>query len=70
MKSFGSRKVGPSFVNSELFLFSTANASSTIDFSKAAIDEGIVDNFLSKEIRRTPLCFSLLSKELKKGWKL
>jgi hypothetical protein len=55
-ESFGSGKAGPSFVNNKgFFMFSTADASSTIDFSKAAIDEGAVDCLPSKEIWQTPL---------------
>ena len=41
MESFGSGKVGPSFGNSEgFFMFLVADASSTIDLSRAANDEG------------------------------
>jgi hypothetical protein len=56
-KSFGSRKARPSFINSKGFLmFLTGNASSTIDFSRVVIDEGLVDSLSIKEIGRSSLC--------------
>jgi hypothetical protein len=55
-ESFGSGKVGPSFANSKgFFIFSTKNASSNIDFSRALIDEEVVESPPSKEIGQTPL---------------
>jgi hypothetical protein len=51
VESYGSRKVGPSFANSKgFFMFSTVNTSSIVDFSRATIDEGIIDNPPNKEI--------------------
>jgi hypothetical protein len=50
-ESFGSRKAGPSFVNSkEFYMFSAAYASSIIDSSSATINEGVVDSPSNKEI--------------------
>jgi hypothetical protein len=70
-ESFGSRKAGPSFVNSKsFFMFLVTNAFSIIEFSRAIIDEGIVDSPPNKEIWRTTLCFRLPFEELKEGWKL
>lgn len=45
---------------------SAVNAFPTIDFSKIVIDEGVVDNFPSKEIEQTPMCSSSPLKSLKK----
>jgi hypothetical protein len=60
-ESYGSRKVGPSF-----FMFSIADAYSTIDFLRAAIYEGVVDSPPSKEIGQTPLCSSSSLKSSRK----
>jgi hypothetical protein len=44
-ESFGSVKPGPSFVNNNgFFIFLAEDASSTIDFSKAPIHNGVVDS--------------------------
>lgn len=44
-ESFGSVEGGPSLVNSTgFFIFSAEDAFSTIDFSKAPIDDGVVDS--------------------------
>jgi hypothetical protein len=57
-ESFGSVKPGLSFVNSNgFFIFSAEDASSTIDFSKAPIDEGIVDSPPSNDNKETVVCF-------------
>jgi hypothetical protein len=57
MESFGSRKPGPSFGNSKgFFMFSATDASSTIDFSRAPIDEGIVESPPSKNVGQTNVC--------------
>jgi hypothetical protein len=56
-ESFGSGKAGPSFGNSEgFFMFSAADASSSIDFSGAAIEEGVVESPPSKDIGQTLVC--------------
>jgi hypothetical protein len=56
-ESFGSGKGGPSFGNSKgFFMFSTADASSTIDFSRAPIDEGVVESPLSNDVGQTIVC--------------
>ena len=56
-ESFGLGKPRPSFGNSKgFFMFSTANASSTIDFSKAAIDEGVVESPPSNDVGQTIVC--------------
>jgi hypothetical protein len=53
-ESFGSVKSGPSLVNSTgFFIFSTEDAFSTIDFSKAPIDDGVVDSPLCKDNEET-----------------
>ena len=45
MESFGSVKAGLSLMNSNgFFIFSTEDVFSIIDFSKAPIDDGVVDN--------------------------
>jgi hypothetical protein len=55
--SYESGKVGPSFVNcKEFFMFSVVDASSTIDFSRATIGEGVVDSPPSKDIGQTRAC--------------
>jgi hypothetical protein len=57
MESFGLGKLGPSFGNSKgFFMFSAADASSTIDFSRAAIDEGVVESPPSKDAGQTIVC--------------
>jgi hypothetical protein len=57
IESFGSRKPGPSLGNSKrFFMFSVADALSTIDFSKAPLQEGVVDSPLSKDIVCTTVC--------------
>jgi hypothetical protein len=44
-ESFGSMTAGPSLMNSSgFFIFSAEDAFSTIDFSKAPIDDGVVDS--------------------------
>jgi hypothetical protein len=51
MELFGSGKPGPSLGNSKgFFVFSAADASSTIDFSKAPLQEGVVDSPPNKDI--------------------
>jgi hypothetical protein len=56
-ESFGSGKPGPSFGNSKgFFMFSTADTLSTIDFSKAPLQEGVVDSPPSKDIVCTIVC--------------
>jgi hypothetical protein len=53
-ESFGSGKPGPSFGNSKgFFIFSAVDASSTIDFSRAPIDEGEVESPPSNDVRQT-----------------
>jgi hypothetical protein len=53
-KSFGSVKAGPSLVNSNgFFIFSAEDAFSTIDFSKAPIDDGVVDSPLCNDNKQT-----------------
>jgi hypothetical protein len=49
-ESFGSVKAGPSPVNNNgFFIFSAEDAFSTIDFSKAPIDDGVVDSPLCND---------------------
>jgi hypothetical protein len=56
-KSYGSKKARPSSANSkDIFMFSTTDASSIIDFSRATIYKGIVDSPPSIENGRIPLC--------------
>jgi hypothetical protein len=56
-ESFGSGKRGPSFANSKgFFMFSAADASSTIDFSRAPIDDGVVESPPSKDVGQTIVC--------------
>jgi hypothetical protein len=45
---------------------SAVNASPTIDFSRVVIDDGVVDNFPSKEIGQTLMCSPSPLKSLKK----
>jgi hypothetical protein len=53
-ESFGLGKQGPSFGNSKgFFMFSAADASSTIDFSRAPIDDGVVETPPSKDVGQT-----------------
>ena len=53
-ESFGSVKGGPSLVNStRFFIFSIEDAFSTIDFSKAPIDDGIVDSPIWNDKKQT-----------------
>jgi len=53
-ESFGSVKAGPSLVNSTgFFIFSAEDACSTIDFSKAPIDDGVVDSPLCQDNEET-----------------
>lgn len=53
-ESFGSVTPGPSLVNSTgFFIFSAEDAFSTIDFSKAPIDDGVVDSPLCKDNEET-----------------
>jgi hypothetical protein len=53
-ESFRSVKAGPSLVNSNgFFIFSAEDAFSTIDFSKAPIDDGIVDSPLCRVVTAT-----------------
>jgi hypothetical protein len=50
-------KVGPSVVNSKgFFIFLAVDASSTTDFSRAAIDEGVVDSLPREDIGQTLVC--------------
>jgi hypothetical protein len=52
-ESFGSMRAGPSFVNSNgFFIFSAEDAFSTIDFSKAPIDDGVVDSPLCNDNKK------------------
>jgi hypothetical protein len=52
--SYESRKVGPFCVNSKgFFMFSIADVSTTIDFLRVAIDEGVIHSLLSMDIRQT-----------------
>jgi hypothetical protein len=56
-ESFESGKQGPSFGNSKgFFMFSAANAFSTVDFSRAPIDDGIVESPPSKDVGQTIVC--------------
>jgi hypothetical protein len=56
-ESFGSGKPGPSFGNSKgFFMFSAADASSTLDFSRAPINEGVVESPPSNDVRQTIVC--------------
>ena len=56
-ESFGLMKPRPSFGNNKgFFKFLVANASSTIDFLKAPIDEGIVDSPPSKDSGQIVVC--------------
>jgi hypothetical protein len=56
-ESFGSGKRGPSSGNSKgFFMFSAADASSTIDFSRAPIDEGVVESPPSSDVGQTIVC--------------
>jgi hypothetical protein len=56
-ESFGSGKPGPSFGNSKgFFLFSATEASSTIDFSRAPVDEGVVESPPSNDVGQTIVC--------------
>jgi hypothetical protein len=65
-ESFGSVKPGPSYVNSNgFFIFSAEDASSTIDFSKAPIDEGVVDSPPSNDNKENVVCFTSLLKNSK-----
>jgi hypothetical protein len=65
-ESFGSMKPGPSFMNSNgFFIFSTEDASSTIDFSKARIDEGVVDSLPSNDNKQIVVCFPSPLKSLR-----
>src|SRR5665811_1472715 len=49
-ESFGSVKAGPSLVNTNgFFIFSAEDAFSTIDFSKAPIEDGVVDSPLCND---------------------
>ena len=53
-ESFGSVKAGQSLVNSNgFFTFSAEDAFSTIDFSKAPIDDGVVDSPLCNNNKET-----------------
>jgi hypothetical protein len=53
-ESFGSVKAGLSLVNSNgFFIFSAEDAFSTIDFSKAPIDDGVVDSSLYNDNKQT-----------------
>jgi hypothetical protein len=53
-ESFGSMKPGLSFVNNNgFFIFSVEDAFSTIDFSKAPIDDGVVDSPLFNDNKKT-----------------
>jgi hypothetical protein len=53
-ESFGSVKAGPSLVNSTgFFIFSAEDAFSTIDFSKALIEDGVVDSPLCVDNEET-----------------
>jgi hypothetical protein len=57
--SYESGKVGPSIMNNKgFFMFSIVDVSSIIDFSRATIDEGVVDSPPSKEIGRILVCSS------------
>jgi hypothetical protein len=52
-ESFGSVRAGPSPVNSNgFFIFSAEDAFSTIDFSKAPIDDGVVDSPLCNKNKK------------------
>jgi hypothetical protein len=58
-ESFGSGKRGPSFGNSKgFFIFLAVDASSTIDFSRAPIDNGVVESPPSKDVGQTIVCSS------------
>jgi hypothetical protein len=66
-ESFGSRKPGPSLGNNKrFFMFSVADASSTIDLSKAPLQEGVVDSPPSKVIVCTTVCSPLPLRTSKK----
>ena len=53
-KSFGSMKAGSSLVNStRFFIFLAEDVFSTIEFSKAPIDDRIVDSPLCKDNKET-----------------
>ena len=53
-ESFGSGKPGPFLENNKgFFMFSTIDASSTIDFSRAPIDKTVVKNPPSKDVGQT-----------------
>jgi hypothetical protein len=57
MVSCESEEVGQFAVNSKgFFTFSAIDASSTIDFSRARIDEGVVDNPPPKDNDQIPRC--------------
>jgi hypothetical protein len=56
--------------NKDFFIFSTVDVSSIIDFSRAVIDEGVVDSPLNKEIGQISFVLSLPFEELIKGWNL
>src|SRR5450759_5205202 len=67
-ESFGSVKAGPSLVNSTgFFIFSAEDAFSTIDFSKAPIEDGVVDSPLCNDKEETSMSSFLSFKSSK--WK-
>ena len=60
MESFGSVKAGPSLVNSTgFFIFSAEDACSAIDFSKAPIDDGVVDSLPCNNSKQSGVSSSL-----------
>ena len=60
-------KVGLPVVNSKgFFMFLAVDASSTIDFSRAAIDEGVVDSLPREDIGQTLVCSPSLLKSSRK----
>jgi hypothetical protein len=62
-ESFGSVKAGPSLVNSTgFFIFSAEDAFSTIDFSKAPIDDGVVDSPVCNDSNETGVSSTLALK--------
>jgi CRISPR/Cas system-associated protein Cas7 (RAMP superfamily) len=66
-KSYGLGKVELLFANSkDFFMFLAADASSTIDFSRVAIDEGVGNNPSSKEFEQTLLYSLFLLKSSRK----
>ena len=62
-ESFGSVKEGLSLVNNNgFFIFLAEDVFSTIDFSKAPIDDGIVDSPLCNDNKQTGVSSSSLFK--------